>query len=294
MYKKIDEYIAHLARNKSKHTVSNYELHLNKFLDWVIASGEACEPFELEQEVYLDYIDVLKSKYAPKTVHAHMTAIYSWLTFMLRKGHISKMPFLDSKEMNEFLPILSKRQVKVVSKAQLKTMLFVTEGDLIRECIIRVFYDTAMRVSELVNAKISDIEHNFDHITIKITGKGKGGMTKVRTALLTKKTYSLIQNMIKSRDFQSDYIFASPKTHNPFTTRRIGQIIDEIADQANVEGMTPHVFRASITTHLIENGMPIEYVSRYIGHANISTTIQNYTNLDRSLHSKFDTFHQGL
>lgn len=111
MYKKLDEYIAHLARNKSPYTLRNYELHIGKFIDWTADNNLAVDPFELDQEVYLDYIDFLKQTYAPKSIHAHMTAIYGWLTFLHRKGYISKMPFLDSRELNEYLPVIQRKKL---------------------------------------------------------------------------------------------------------------------------------------------------------------------------------------
>ena len=295
MYRKLDEYMAYLARNKSPNTIRNYEPQINKFMKWADDRSALVEPFEHDQDFYLDYIDYLKCCYeSAKTIHTHMTSVYGFINFLHRKGYISKMPFIDSKEMNEFLPVITKKRVRTLSQSQLKNMLFVVEGDLMRESIIRLFYDTGFRVSELVNLKISDIEVDFDRIIVNTKGKGKGGMTKHRTVRITKKTYDVIQELINSRNFTSEYILVSNKTKKPFTTRRIDQIVKEVAVSIGIENITTHMFRKSIATHLLENGMPIEYVSKYLGHASISTTIQNYTDLDRSIHDKFDEFHTSL
>lgn len=115
-------------------------------------------------------------------------------------------------------------------------------------------------------------------------GKGKGGMSKVRYVILTKETFEVIKRMINERPFKSEYIFASLKTKKPFTERRIDQIIKEVSKAADIDGVTTHIFRKSVTTHLLENEMPIEYVSQYLGHANLNTTTQNYADLDLVLH----------
>jgi len=295
MYKRLDEYIAHLSRNKSPNTIRNYEPQITKFLKWIEGNGYMVEPFELDQEIYLDYIDYLKLKHsAAKTVHSYMTSVYGFLNFLHRKGYISNMPFMDSKEMNEYLPIIQKKKVRSLSQAQLKNMLFAVQGDTLRELVIRLFYDTGFRVSELVSLKVSDIEVDFDRIIVNTRGKGKGGMSKERAVRLTRKTYDLVEKMVNERGFESEYVLASFKTKKPFTTRRIDQIIKEVAESVGIEDITTHMFRKSIATQLLENGMPIEYVSKYLGHASVTTTIQNYTDIDRSIHDKFDEFHTSL
>lgn len=295
MYRKLDEYIAYLSRNKSPNTICNYELQINKFFKWAEDRGSLIEPFEHDQDFYLDYIDYLKLNYdAPKTIHTHMTSVYGFINFLHRKGYISKMPFVDSKEMNEFLPVLQKKKVKSLSHSQLKNMLFVVQGDLVRESIIRLFYDTGFRVSELVNLKVSDIENDFGRIIVNTRGKGRGGMSKERTVRITDKTYQVVQELVRTRGFESEYVLTSPKTKKPLSPRRIDQIVKEIAYSVGIEDITTHMFRKSIATHLLENGMPIEYVSRYLGHASVATTINNYTDLDRSIHDKFDKFHASL
>ena len=293
MYKYLDEYIAHLGRNKSVNTLKNYELHITKFIEWVIENDFIKEPFELDQEVYLDYIGFLKKQYSPKTVHTHMTAIYGWLTFMYRKGYISKLPFVDSQEMTDFLPVIPRSKVKALSKEQLQDMLKVTKGNLIYEAVIRLFYDTGMRVSELVNIKWSDITKHKDKYLVNTVGKGKGGMTKERTVIITQETYDLLTKILNERNFESEYVLASSVTKKPFTTRRIDQIIKEIAKKAGIKHITTHMFRKSVATHLLENGMPLEYVGKYLGHVNISTT-QLYTDLDAQLYDQFNMHYQPL
>jgi site-specific recombinase XerD len=294
MFKKLDEYIAHLGRNKSPNTLKNYELHVGRFLDWIEDHGQMVDPFELDQDIYLDYIDDLKGNYAPKSVHAHMTAIYGWITFLHRKGYITKTPFLDTKEMNEYLPIIHKKRVRSLTKPQLKKMLFMAEGDLVCESVIRLFYDTGMRVSELVSIKITDIEHDFDRILVHTSGKGKGGMTKQRTVRITEKTYEVIEIMIQERGFESDYVLASYRTKRPFTTRRIDQMVKVIAGKSGIKDLTTHMFRKSIATHLLDEGMGTEYVAKYLGHANSATLENHYFDYEKTIHEKFDEFHVSL
>src|SRR5699024_12270504 len=94
-------------------------------------------------------------------------------------------------------------------------------------------------------------------------------------------------------DNNSNYVFTSELTKRPFSTRRIMQIIDDLSERAGVKGVTTHSFRSSKATDLVENGVPIEYVSENLGHSSIETT-KIYTDLTRKLHEKVGKFQMSL
>ena len=292
MYKKIDEYIKHLSRNKSPHTTKNYQIHITKFVDWTYNKKKAKEPFELDKEVYLDYIDFMKEKYKPKSIHVHMTAIYSWLVFMHRKGYISKLPFVDFAEISDYLPPIQRERIKALTKQEVGAILEEAKKNSFEEALIRVFVDTGMRVSEIVKIDMNDIQPLKNGMySIEVFGKGKGGMSKQRFVFISRETYDSIQRMKMDDISGSSAVFVSQWTKRPYSTKRIMEIIDDISTRAGVGHINTHIFRKTLGTTLIENGMEVEYVSKLLGHASITTTIDNYVDRERSLSDKFNQFH---
>lgn len=283
----IDLFEKHLGRNKSQHTIVNYISDLNQFLVYLTDKEMSFNLDNFTKEDFLDYIDFMKTKYAPATIHRKAISLNEFLTFLNRTGRLKKTPFVDGQEMQDYLPVIPKKKVKTLSKNQVKNLAFVSEN-LLQECLIRLFYDTGCRVSEIAAAKWSHIENDFKRNILVVHGKGKGGLTKERTVRISPKTMELLDQMKQSREYDSEYIFESERTKKPFTTRRLNQIIKEIAKASGIEDISSHVFRKSIATNLLENGMPIEYVSEYLGHEYIETTKRNYLDTTKSLHDKVD------
>lgn len=285
LYRYLDLYERHLARNKSQHTIVNYLSDLKQFITYL---SEKELDFNLDvfsKEDFLDYLDHMKKKYAPATTNRKAISLNDFLTFLNRTGRLKKTPFIDGKELQDYLPVIPKKKVKTLSKNEVKNMTFVAE-DLLQECLIRLFYDTGCRVSEMAVAKWSDIEHDFDRHILYVSGKGKGGMSKERTVRISPKTMEKLEEMKAARGYNSEYIFASDRTKKPYTTRRLNQILKDVAEASGAGDISSHIFRKSIATNLLENGLPVEYVSEYLGHSDINTTIRNYVDTTKSLHDK--------
>ncbi|QJT70465.1 hypothetical protein [Microcystis phage MaeS] len=283
----VDLFEKHLGRNKSKHTIVNYISDLNQFVKYLSNNNLDYNLDIFDRDRFLDYIDFMKTTYAPATIHRKAISLNEFLVFLNRTGRLKKTPFIDGDELQEYLPTIPKKKVQTLSKNQVKNMAFVAEN-LMHECLIRMFYDTGCRVSEIVAAKWSDIENDFTRNLLVVRGKGKGGMTKERTVRISPKTMELLDQMKSSRNYETQYIFESERTKKPLTTRRMNQILKEISDSSGIENVSSHIFRKSIATHLIENGLSIEYVSDYLGHEYIETTKRNYVDTTKQLHDKVD------
>lgn len=283
----VDLFEKHLTRNKSKHTVVNYISDVNQFVVYLQENDLSFVLDNFDKEAFLDYLDYMKEKYAPATVQRKAISTNEFLVFLNRTGRLKKTIFLDSKDLREYLPIIPKKKVKTLSKNEVKNLVFVTDN-IMQECLIRLFYDTGCRVSEIATVKWSDIENDFYRNILNVTGKGKGGMTKQRTVRISAPTMAKLEEMKLARDYDSEYIFESEKTKKPFTPRRLNQIIKDIAKGSGVDDISSHTFRKSIATNLLENGMPVEYVAEYLGHDNLNTTIRNYVDTTKSLHDKVD------
>jgi integrase/recombinase XerD len=290
MHKRLDEFINHIGRYRSHNTTSNYYHHIDKFLDFITTKESDFR--KITQEVSLDYIDMLKEQYASTSVHTHMAAVYTFMDFCQRKGYMDSIPFFDSKEMYEYLPVVEEKQTETLTIEQLKQMIATSNG-LFEETLIRVFYDTAVRVSEIVSMTWENVSPTENGALIKVTGKGKGGMSKVRWVSVTQETYRCMRKLQMTSGAMSGHVFTGVRTKKQLTTRRIDQIIKQMADRCDIDYITTHIFRKSIATHLVEKGMQIEYVSEYLGHTSINTT-RRYFDGRRSLQDKLAEFQTSL
>jgi len=287
LYRYIDLYEKHLARNKSQHTIVNYISDLNQFVNYLEENQLDFNLDTFDKDAFLDYLDHLKAKYVPATTHRKAISLSGFLSFLNRTGKLKATPFIDGKELQEYLPVIQKKKVKTLSKGEVRNLTFAAD-ELMHECLIRLFFDTGCRVSELATAKWADIEHDFTRFILNVNGKGRGGMTKQRTVRISAKTMAKLDEMKANRDYENDYIFTSDRTKKPYTTRRLSQILKEVSANSNVGDISSHIFRKSVATSLLENGLPVEYVSEYLGHSDINTTRKNYVDMTRSLHDKVD------
>jgi integrase/recombinase XerD len=131
--------------------------------------------------------------------------------------------------------------------------------------LIKTLFLTGARVSEFVSLKVEDLFFDEQMILIE---KGKGG--KSRYVPILPGLAQELKTHLGSR--QNGYIFESNR-HTKFTTRRIQQIVKETAEQADIKKKVhPHLLRHTVATLLLEKGMPLEQIQRFLGHSKIETT----------------------
>lgn len=284
----MDLFEKHLGRNKSQHTIVNYISDLNQFMAYLTSNNQMSYNLDnFTKDNFLDYIDFMKEKYAPATVHRKAISLNEFLVFLNKTGRLKKTPFVDGQELQDYLPIVQKKKVKTLSTNSIKNLVFVCEN-IMEECIVRVLFDGALRVSELINIKWEDIEFDFGRTILHVKGKGKQGMTKSRSVLLSSATSEKIMEMKKSHDWESIYVFESDRTKNQISTRRINQILDKISNGTGIGKISSHIFRASQATNLLEKGLEIAYVSNYLGHSSPEVTAKSYLDTDRKMHDKVE------
>lgn len=131
--------------------------------------------------------------------------------------------------------------------------------------LLKTLFLTGARVSEFVSLKVSDFYFDEQMILIR---KGKGG--KSRYVPILPELSQEIKTHFGSRT--EGYIFESNR-HTKFTTRRIQQIVKETADRAGItKKVHPHLLRHTVATYLLEKGMPLEQIQKFLGHSKIETT----------------------
>ncbi|MEK6926990.1 MAG: site-specific tyrosine recombinase/integron integrase [Nanoarchaeota archaeon] len=234
-------------RGFSPLTVRNYSFFVNKFL--IGNPGKKHE--ELTQDdakVYLSGLFDTKSKN----------------TIMLAAASL-KFYFVEilKKEFSEIrLPKKDRKLPEVLSKEEVKKLIDSCDTEK-SKLMISLLYSAGLRVSELVNLKVGDVNFNENTGWVR---KGKGSKDRVFTL-----SHGLGQNLkeyLNGREYQ--YVFSKSK---PLTTRNIQKIIKGLRESAGInKKVTPHTLRHSFATHLMEQGTDIRMIQVLLGHSSLNTT----------------------
>ncbi|MBD9085427.1 tyrosine recombinase XerC [bacterium] len=263
-------------KNYSKITIINYGKDLKLFLDFL--NCEKISKLEnVDYPIIRSYLSFLYEKdYSKKTISRNISTLRSFFKYQKSQNMVSKNPMTFVEN-----PKLDKRLPKVLYTKDLETLLNTPDcnnplGQ--RNCVIlEMFYSTGIRVSELVNLKVSDI--HFHDKRIKILGKGSKERYVLYGSVLEKKLNLYLQNGYKELNKnKSDFIFLN-KNGNPLTTRGVETILDQILKKSGLNyHISPHVLRHTFATDMLNNGADLKIVQELLGHENLATT-QIYTHV---------------
>lgn len=281
--KYIEKFIRYLdiEKNYSKHTILNYRLDLEDF-------GKFLGGSEIEKTDYLTlrkYLAALKEKkIGTKTILRHLSSIRSFFKFLTRDGYIKTNPALSisSPKTEKHLPMfLTEDEVSRL----LAAVVPHDERGFRDRAILETFYSTGMRISELVGLNVQDID--FISGVTKVMGKGR----KERIVPIGEAALKAVRDYLEKRKKQADELFLN-KNGRRITDRGVRGIVRKYIRLTSMrQGISPHTFRHSFATHLLNRGADLRSVQELLGHANLATT-QIYTHLttDR-LKSVYDKAH---
>ena len=272
MDKYIDMYLDYLLyqKNYSKNTILNYEEDLIFFKEYV----------EREEILFLDidyafirgfynYMDDLK--YSKNTISRKVSSIRSFYKYLARNNYISYNPFslTSSPKKDKLLPkFLYYNELEDLFNACDLTDEFGIRDRLILEML----YATGMRVGELENIKVNDI--NFYDNSIKILGKGN----KERIVYFGDYAREILDLYLNKRKKESDYLFINNKGER-LTARGVRYIIDKVTKKASLNtNVSPHMLRHSFATHMLNEGCDLLSVKELLGHESLRAT-QVYTHV---------------
>lgn len=214
---------------------------------------------------------------------------FEWLT---KAGRIIYNPAEDIEipKRTAVLPRIA------YSQKEIEKVLLLPETDTAigyrDRTIMELLYSTGMRNSELRKLKLADL--NLDERTLLIRqGKGR----KDRIAYLTGTAAGYLEEYLEkvricfTRDKKEDSIFLS-HARKPIGIDRLGRLVRKYQAKSGIaKPLTPHIFRSSIATHLLENGMPIRYIQDFLGHEKIDST-QHYAQVTLSdLRKVYNKYH---
>ena len=265
-----EEFLEYLKYNKnySDKTILNYELDLNDYFDYLKKEGLNYKDIEYEQLMGLfDHFESLKL--SSKTIRRHISTLHGFYKYLCSNNITNNNPFnyvnLPKKETKLPRYLSYDELLEIFNNLEIKT-----NYDLRDRLILELLYATGIRVSELVNLKISDI--TMSNESIRVFGKG----SKERIVYFNNvcknilKKYLKIYKEINKKNL--DYLILNTKGEQ-ITTAGISYILNQIIKKISFnKHITPHMLRHTFATHLLNNGCDLLTVQELLGHSSISTT----------------------
>ena len=242
-------------RNYSFKTIKTYLSCLREYFDFKKINFEKIDEENIKQFL----LNKQSKNYSSQTVNLYLNAIKFFYREVLK---IHQKITLKFAKRSKKLPI-------VLSREEIRNII-----DAIRnpkhKLIISLAYGAGLRISEVVNLKVKDI--NLEELTIHLkNAKGK----KDRITIFPEKIKNDLQSLIAGKNL-NDYLFESERG-GKLTERTVQKVFENALRGAGIKkDATFHSLRHSFATHLLENGVDVRYVQELLGHANIRTT-QVYT-----------------
>lgn len=281
----------------SNNTFLAYHKDLLHFLNYLKKKGKK-KIEELSFEDIIAYIQKRSPLLTKKSINREKSTIKNFLGFCHSEEMIENdfTNFLNQEKNDDFFP-------EVLTQDEVKIMLQTLSGDLLNyekhslkyriayrdELMLELLYALGLRVSELVGLLVSDIDLEEGWCQIR----GKGNKIRILPILpeIGKKIYSYQKNILYLFSPQKPKLFLN-KNGQPLSRISIWKWIKQLAIRANIKkNISPHTFRHTCATHLIQNGADIRIVQELIGHANIQTT-ELYTHLNnQDVRNIFTKYH---
>jgi len=268
-----NKFIKYLSAEKrfSEHTITSYSTDLDQFSIFLSKEYQISnEVSEISFQIVRSWIACLLEKGVnPRSVNRKISTLKTYFKFLIRENVILESPMLKI-----VAPKSKKRLPVFIEENQIENLLnevefdegFIGERD---KLIIELFYVTGIRLSELINIKIFDI--NFSNSLIKVLGK----RNKERLIPLSINIVNELQTFVKKHNL-NNYLFTNlggTKVYTKLVYRVVKKYIGKIS---SVNKKSPHILRHTFATHMLNNGADINAIKELLGHANLSAT-QVYT-----------------
>ncbi len=270
----IDSFIKFLKleRRMSENTCNSYRIDLMQFDQFI------GKPFNQMDKADLDrYIEYLHSAYKENSYLRKIAALKSLNKYMrdYNLGSNDHVDLLVAKKREKRIPkFLTQEQIDLfLNQFSLGNPIETRD-----KAMFETLYSTGMRVSEIINVKVSDV--NLENGTIRVIGKGnKERIVIINNSSIESLNAYIYSSRTKLQSDLTDTLFLNNKGR-PLTRQGFNFILKKHAANVGITEISPHIFRHSIATHMLNNGGDLRMIQLLLGHANISTT-EVYTHVSK-------------
>ena len=284
--KYIEEFIDYLRFEKkySENTISSYKRDLNKTNTYIKKDFA-----KLNKKDIQNYIQKISKSENVSSVSRCISTLKSFYKFLELNKYTSLNPLTtitNPKTVKKLPKILSEEEIEKLLDINLKT-----DFDYRNKAMLELMYSSGLRVSELINLNVNDID--LSNASVRIFGKG----SKERIIPLNDYAIDALNNYILNhrrslfKHGESNYLFLN-NHGNKMTRQGFFKILEKIAKEKGIKSeLSPHTLRHSFATHLLKHGADLRSIQELLGHNDISTT-QIYTHItSERLQKNYEEFH---
>lgn len=287
MEKQIEMFINYLLFEKkySENTVKSYNRDLIKFKEYFKNKNAS----NITKKDIQKYIDHLNKNLEPRSISRNISTLKSFYKYLKINKIVDQNPMdtINNPKTKKTLP-------KVLSEEEVNKLLDIdlnNDFDYRNKAMLELMYSSGLRVSELINLKVNDIDLNNE--SVRIYGKG----SKERIIPLNEYTVEALNQYITNhrrelfKHGENNYLFLN-NHGNPMTRQGFFKILKKIAQEKNIKTeFSPHTLRHSFATHLLKYGADLRSIQELLGHSDISST-QIYTHVtNEKLQKNYEEYH---
>ncbi|TXG39438.1 site-specific tyrosine recombinase XerD [Seonamhaeicola maritimus] len=270
-----------IERGLSKNSIDNYSRDVKKLISYLEKHDISINPVKISNEEIKQFIYEIAKEVNARSQSRIISGLRSFFSYLVFENYRKNNPLelIESPKIGRKLPdTLSEEEIDTIITA---IDLSKPEGERNR-AMLETLYGCGLRVSELVNLKISDLF--FDEGFIKVTGKGdKERFVPIVDA--TQKYINIyrkhIRNHLKIQSGFEDTLFLN-RRGKQLTRAMVFTIVKQLAEKIGLKKkISPHTFRHSFATHLLQNDADLRSIQLMLGHESITTT-EIYVHVDKS------------
>ncbi len=285
-----DEFALFLKKERKMkdNTVTSYIRDLKNFFEYCKKNGFS--KTELLKEGFESYTQNLRTMRSPSTVSRNIASIRKFFRFLKDRGLIEKNP---TKGMLYEKELKTDEDFEVLTTDEIDRLIDCSKDESIKgyrdEAILETLYACGLKVSEIINLKISDLSLNEGYITITNDSRRyipiyKGAVKAIRQYIKKGRKYL-------TDDKKNDILFLT-KDGSAFSRQGMWKLLKALGKKAKIpKEITPHIIRRSMAIHLLENGADIYDVQLVLGHKSINLTKEYLRNFTPSVMNTYKKAH---
>jgi integrase/recombinase XerD len=278
----VREYLAtlKLERNLSENTIASYKNDLSSLINYLTDSGLK-DPAEITSKNLSDFFGLLtKLGLSSRSAARYYSSIKGFFGYLFSSGYIKINPMekISAPKVSRNLPnVLNINEIEnILSGPDVSKKLGLRD-----KALLETFYACGLRVSELINLKLSDLFLNEEMIRVFGKGSKERFVPIGSSAINWIGEYSKASRPLLEKKAKSQNILFLNNRGTKLSRMGVWKIVNKYAQFAGIKKeVHPHTFRHSFATHLLEGGADLRAVQEMLGHVDISTT-QIYTHIDR-------------